>query len=175
MKKFFSGFLNLDTRLFVRIYRLSGKRFSDHIFYGISRLGDGWIYAVILGLFFIVAPQSALSIIPAAAFAFAIESVIYLIIKKNVKRIRPFKKMEDITSLIIPPDEFSFPSGHTAAATVFTVLFGTVCPVAIPFLVLYTTAVGFSRVYNGVHYPGDVFAGAALGGIAAKIGLFFFY
>ncbi|MEJ2629518.1 MAG: phosphatase PAP2 family protein, partial [bacterium] len=41
---------------------------------------------------------------------------------------------------------------------------------SIPF---YTTAsiIGFSRVYNGVHYPSDVMAGSILGFCSARIGL----
>ena len=29
--------------------------------------------------------------------------------------------------------------------------------------------VGFSRIYNGVHYPGDAIAGSLLGGAIAQI------
>ena len=174
MRRFFNSCISFDALLCVQIYKLSGRKFVDHIFYIISRLGDGWLYAVFTGIYIALRTRAALSMLPAILTAFALESVVYMLIKKNVKRIRPLNTLEAVTSLIIPPDEFSFPSGHTAAAAVFTVLCGTVYPHALPALILYTTAIGFSRVYNGVHYPGDVFAGAALGLISAKISLLIF-
>lgn len=174
MKSFISKFTTIDARLCKLIYKLSGKNFLDHLFYTISRLGDGWLYALLTTLYFIFRRRPALSILPALFAAFVIESISYTLIKKNVKRIRPFKKIEEITSLIIPPDEFSFPSGHTAGAVIFAIICGSVFPQLKALLYLFAAAMGFSRVYNGVHYPGDVFAGAALGIISAKIGLLVF-
>ena len=174
MRRFLSGCTVVDSRLFISIYRLSGGRKLDKLFYSISRIGDGWLYGAIFTLYLILRTENALRLLPAVAAAFILESVVYFLIKKNVKRIRPFKSIEGITSLIIPPDEFSFPSGHTAAAAVFAVLCSRVFPQYAPFLYLYVASVGFSRVYNGVHYPGDVFAGTVLGAVCANIGLFFF-
>ena len=125
-------------------------------------------------MFFIFRRTEAIALLPSAVAAFVIESIAYTLIKKNVKRIRPFKTIEDITSLIIPPDEFSFPSGHTAAAAVFAVLCASVYPELSTALTAYVILIGFSRIYNGVHYPGDVFAGAALGIICGKLALYLF-
>lgn len=61
------------------------------------------------------------------------------------------------------PTSSSFPSGHTASAFAFAVGASTeVPPLAVPLLGL-AGAVGYSRVHTGVHYPGDVAAGALLG------------
>ena len=67
------------------------------------------------------------------------------------------------------PGSASFPSGHTAAAVAFAAGAGRVLPpVRIPLYAL-AAAVGYSRVHTGVHYPGDVLAGAGLGLLAARI------
>jgi undecaprenyl-diphosphatase len=166
--------VNIDSRLCLRIYNLSGKRILDQIFYTISKIGDGWIYLGLTIIYLIFETTAAVKILPAFIAAYSMEALIYFLIKKNVKRIRPFKTIDNISSLILPPDEFSFPSGHTAAAAVFSVICGVVFPLTRIYLVFYTAAVGFSRIYNGVHYPGDVFAGAALGVICAKTGLLIF-
>ncbi|MBI9106886.1 MAG: phosphatase PAP2 family protein [Spirochaetales bacterium] len=174
MKKLFNGCMNIDARLFLRIYSLSGKKILDYFFYYVTKIGDGWFYAVLLGIYLIIYTRDAISILPALITAYAIDTGIYIIVKKKVKRARPFKKIEGITSLVIPPDEFSFPSGHTAAAAVLAIIGSNCFPEIKYFLFFYVALIGFSRIYNGVHYPFDVFAGASLGIISGKIGLAIF-
>ena len=68
------------------------------------------------------------------------------------------------------PSSTSFPSGHTASAFAFALGAGAELPrvARLPLLAL-AGAVGFSRVYTGVHYPGDVIAGAAVGATVAAV------
>jgi undecaprenyl-diphosphatase len=68
-----------------------------------------------------------------------------------------------------PSSTYSFPSGH--AATSFacaTVLSAFVPRLRVPFFVL-ATLIALSRVYNGLHYPTDVLAGALLGVLTALL------
>ncbi len=68
------------------------------------------------------------------------------------------------------PASSSFPSGHSASAAAFAVGAALESPrTALPLGAL-AGAVGFSRVYTGVHYPGDVAAGFALGAGLAVAG-----
>jgi len=61
------------------------------------------------------------------------------------------------------PTSSSFPSGHSASAAAFAVAVGDVCPPLRVPLGISAATVGFSRVYTGVHYPGDVLVGATVG------------
>jgi len=66
------------------------------------------------------------------------------------------------------PGSRSFPSGHTAAAVAFAIGVGRVLPAAAVPLHSLAALVGYSRVHTGVHYPGDVVAGALLGAMIAE-------
>ena len=67
------------------------------------------------------------------------------------------------------PSSTSFPSGHAASATAFAVAVGEVMPrLRLP-LRIAAAVVCFSRVYTGVHYPGDVVIGAVTGAVIGRL------
>ena len=66
---------------------------------------------------------------------------------------------------VLMPTSTSFPSGHSASAAAFAVAVGHLLPWTRWPLRSAAAAVGFSRVYTGVHYPGDVVIGAAVGAL----------
>jgi len=67
------------------------------------------------------------------------------------------------------PTSTSFPSGHSASALAFAVAVGDVVPALRWPLRLAGGTVAFSRVYTGVHYPGDVLVGAATGAVLGRL------
>ncbi|MFC8348382.1 phosphatase PAP2 family protein [Streptomyces sp. NPDC057280] len=92
--------------------------------------------------------------------------------KRLVRRPRPHRAEDSpFPGRHVPmPKSASFPSGHTASAVAFAAAVGPALPVATLPLGLLACAVGYSRVHTGVHYPGDVIAGAVLGtGAAAAV------
>lgn len=86
-------------------------------------------------------------------------------IKKAVGRPRPFAALEGVESRTGSGQNRgkSMPSGHAfnwfAGATVLALFYRR----SWRFMFPMAAAVAYSRVYNGVHYPSDVLAGAILG------------
>jgi undecaprenyl-diphosphatase len=98
---------------------------------------------------------------------------LYSSLKLVFQRLRP-----DLPHLV-PAGGYSFPSGHaTATAALFFTLALVYCRhsgsrsgrvLVLSVAALLTLLVGISRVYLGVHYPSDVVAGWAAGGLLAIV------
>src|SRR5690606_16957595 len=76
-----------------------------------------------------------------------------------------------VRAWVAPLDEFSFPSGHTLHAVAFSTVAVAHYPVLAWALVPFTGAVALSRVVLGLHYPSDVLAATAIGGLLAAVSL----
>ncbi|MDP9101537.1 MAG: phosphatase PAP2 family protein, partial [Actinomycetota bacterium] len=69
--------------------------------------------------------------------------------------------------LLHQPTTSSFPSGHSASAAAFATGVALECPALAAPVGLLAAGVAYGRVHTGVHYPGDVAAGLAIGAGAA--------
>lgn len=103
--------------------------------------------------------------------AFSAAGLVNALLKPFIPRPRPDRSGARIPGArhVPMPASHSFPSGHTAAAVAFAVGAGRELPEARLPLGALAAAVGYSRVHTGVHYPGDVLAGAALGVGVARL------
>ncbi|SDB29605.1 undecaprenyl-diphosphatase [Pseudidiomarina indica] len=136
----------------------------------ISRSGDGYCYAIIALLVGLLQGVKSTPIITALVIGFMIEIPLFMVLKRSLKRQRPYHKHPDFKAVILAHDQFSFPSGHTTAAFLFAGIMSTFFPGWFWVLYGWAGAIGLSRVLLGVHYPGDVVAGALLGyGISAYV------
>ncbi|MEV7924110.1 phosphatase PAP2 family protein [Kitasatospora sp. NPDC088779] len=88
--------------------------------------------------------------------------------KHATRRPRPvLDAVPAVRRLLRQPVTTSFPSGHSASAAAFAAGVAIESPLLGAAVAPVAAAVALSRVYTGVHYPGDVLAGAALGTAAA--------
>ena len=101
----------------------------------------------------------------------ATATVVNLAIKPLGRRSRPDRSAHGVPRRrqVRMPRSRSLPSGHTAAAFAFAVGVSDVLPWEGAALHVLATAVGYSRVHTGVHYPGDVIVGGLTGTIISLL------
>ena len=97
-------------------------------------------------------------------------SLVNAVLKPLGRRRRPNRVTQTVpTARQVPmPVSSSLPSGHSAAAFAFATGVGHVLPQAAAPLRGLAAVVAYSRVHTGVHYPGDVIAGALIGAALAQ-------
>lgn len=171
MKRMVMSLTTFDTRIFYRIFGWHGKSFLDTAMIFLTRSADGYYYGAVVGALFLFGFPAARHFLLAGILAYGMELTLYSLLKHSVKRDRPYDKLPGINRLLAPPDKFSFPSGHTAAAFVMASLLASYLPALFFAVFAWAWLVGLSRIYMGLHFPTDVLAGAFLGVISARTGI----
>jgi membrane-associated phospholipid phosphatase len=88
------------------------------------------------------------------------------LLKDGFKRGRPYEVLAGVhTGHLETSDPYSFPSGHSTGAFALATLLTLRYPKPEVYIPAFAWAglVGYGRVYFGLHYPGDVLAGALIG------------
>ncbi len=133
----------------------------------IGNAGAIWIVLAIVLLFFRKTRRAGAAMLVAMLIGLLIGNVW---LKEWIMRPRPFVTHSELTALLDPGDQWSFPSGHTlssfAAATALYFFHRKSGALAY----LLAALIAFSRLYACVHYPTDVLAGLLLGILCGLIG-----
>jgi membrane-associated phospholipid phosphatase len=104
--------------------------------------------------------------------------ILILIIKRVVKRPRPFEKLSEIIVYEHHPTSKSFPSWHSYNVLSQGLLIGWFflnSLIVTIFLVMFAILVSISRIKLGVHYPSDVIFGTLCGLLGFLIAVFFYW
>ena len=148
----------------------------------LGRINDyGVVWLVLLGALAALGGKTGRRAALAGLAALVVGLACSEVLKSVVMQPRPFVSLPDVRLLVSPPSSYSFPSVNTtyafaassAASLTARRLLDRLPVWGWGFLAL-AVAVSYSRVYVGVHYPGDVLGGAifgsSIGWLIASIG-----
>jgi len=96
------------------------------------------------------------------------------LLKPMIGRLRPCHVLDNINLLVGCGGGKAMPSSHAANAFGQAILFALLYARVRWWLVGLATLIAISRVFVGVHYPGDIIAGALLGTLVALAMAFMF-
>ena len=158
-----------ELQLLARVFRQGERRMIRPAARALSRSGDGYLHVLLPLLLWLGGAGAHQRFAALLLLALSLERTLYWLLKNGLKRRRPQDAVPGFNSLITASDQFSFPSGHSSAAfllaTSLTLVYGG--PVAV--IYAWASSVALSRVILGVHFPGDILAGAVMGSGTALV------
>ncbi len=152
-----------DHRLMRRVHRWRPPRWFRLWMIYATRGGDGWLWCM-LGLAVLVfGGPEAFAAVAAAGLATLAGTALFMTLKRASHRRRPCAIEPHCWARLLPPDRFSFPSGHSITAFAFALPLGLFFPILMAALLFCAVSVAVSRVLLGMHFLSDVLAGSAIG------------
>jgi undecaprenyl-diphosphatase len=162
-----------ETGWCLRANALCGRTVVRRFFALISRLGDGVFWYALMAVLTIFCGRAGVDAALHLAAVGLASLLLYKRLKHWTRRPRPCASDLRIRAWVAPLDEFSFPSGHTLHAVVFTIVTLSYFPVLAWLLIPFAASVAASRVVLGLHYPSDVLAATAIGSVIALLSIWF--
>jgi len=128
-----------------------------------TRAGDGWLWYAVGLVILIFGGDQRFAALAAAILATGTGVVLFLRVKKATGRRRPHCFQPHCWATLLPPDQFSFPSGHTITAFAVSISLIQFYPDLTAPLIFCAISIAISRILLGMHFLSDVLAGAAIG------------
>lgn len=167
--------LELDKNLFIFLNSLGSERFDGFWLFITKQINWIPIFLIIMYLVFKhLGWRHALMIILVMALLIALTDQTTNLFKNYFQRLRPVNNtdLDDIIHFVHKRSSFSFISGHASnsmAAAFF--LYKVLKPYLkyMGFIFLWPLIFAYSRIYLGLHYPGDILAGYIWGILMALL------
>ncbi len=155
----------LDTRLFFFFNQTLANPVFDVIMPVITNLNYWKIPIAIIWILLIVkgGPRGRAAAVLIIPILICGDQISAFVIKPFVARLRPCHALEDVRLLVGCGGKYSFPSSHATNIAGMAGLFTYFYKRKWPWFWGIALMVGYSRIYVGVHYPGDVIFGMILG------------
>jgi undecaprenyl-diphosphatase len=130
-----------------------------------TRAGGGWLWYAV-GLTVLAAGGAERwRALRGGALAAVLSIGCFTLLKRLAGRRRPCAIEPHAWADLLPPDRFSFPSGHSMTAFSLCVSLALSYPVLLGALLACALSVAASRILLGMHFLSDVVAGSVLGAL----------
>jgi len=160
----------LDARIYLAINDGPHPGALDSLAWGLAIVATGgWIWVIgTLVAYLVRIPSSWLALTRLLPSVVIATWIVEYPIKAFFRRRRPFARIVEALVIGKKPGSWSFPSGHTASSFASAWILASVWPKRAPVFFTLAGLVGFSRIYLGAHYPGDVASGAIAGTVLSE-------
>lgn len=152
-----------DRKLMRRLNQWHAPRWIRKWMILATRAGDGWLWIALAFVLLLFGGSRRFDALGAAFASLAAGQIAFLVLKQLIGRERPCATEQHCWAKLLPPDRFSFPSGHTITAFSIAVPIGLYYPSLLAGLIFCALSIAFSRVLLGLHYLSDVLAGVLIG------------
>jgi undecaprenyl-diphosphatase len=158
------GFIeNRDQRVMQRLNNWRAPRWIRYWMLTATRMGDGWLWYSLGALLLAFGGSRGYVAFGAAGAAAIFGILVFKLLKSLSHRPRPCQFQPHCWAKVLPPDRFSFPSGHTMTAFSIALVVSYFYPGLEWPLYFLAISIGVSRIVLGMHFLSDVLAGAVLG------------
>lgn len=159
-----AGYLtSVDHKLMRRVHWWKAPRWLRLWMICATRGGDGWLWYGMGLAILLFGGEWRFVAVGASTLAATAGIGIFLLLKRYAKRQRPCAFEPHCWSTLLPPDKFSFPSGHTVTAFAIAVPLIMAYPSLTAGVYFCAASIAVSRILLGMHFLSDVLAGASLG------------
>lgn len=152
-----------DHTLMRRLHRWRAPRWIRLWLLCATRGGDGWLWYAMALVLAVYGGDNRGRALFAASIASASGIVVFLALKRLTGRRRPCQIEPHCWATLLPPDQFSFPSGHTITSFSIAVPLIQYYPDLTIGLLFCAFSIAISRIVLGMHFLSDVLAGLVIG------------
>ncbi|MDO8728132.1 MAG: phosphatase PAP2 family protein [Candidatus Methanoperedens sp.] len=156
---------SVDTAVFLDINHNFANPLFDAVFPSLRELT--YVFWFLLIVYFWMKNEKKMALLLTVSIAAG--ALFTYPLKYLIDRARPYETID--SARLLTPHEYdpSFPSGHAEMSFLASTVISRFHPEYAKYLYAFSFIVALSRVYVGVHFPGDVLGGIVVGVIIGKV------
>ena len=163
-----------DHRLMKKVHRWRAPRWFRIAMIIATRGGDGWFWYGLGAILLLYGGDDRFLAAGSATSAAITGIFLFRALKRTSRRKRPCEIEPHCWASILPPDKYSFPSGHSITAFAIAISVGSFYPQLQCCLLIVAFLIAASRIILGMHFLSDVLAGSTIGILLGLLSFHFF-